>query len=65
MAKKLITFSAMFEGSIEIDTQDYPGYSMEDILLNLSHEELFAGCESDLSPELIRVESIRKVKEAA
>jgi hypothetical protein len=57
MAKKLITFNATFQGTIEIDTDDFDSsYDMEDILCRFSNEELFAGCETDLSPEIIDIE---------
>ena len=65
MAKKLITFDATFVGTIEIDTDDFDSsYDMEDILCSFSNEELFAGCETDLDPQVRRVEIIRKLKKA-
>lgn len=57
MAKKLITFTATFSGSIEFDTKDYDkSYTIDDIICSMTHEQLFAACETDLNPEVTSVE---------
>jgi hypothetical protein len=55
MAKKLIHFTAQFQGTIEIDIAR--GESAEDILNNMTHAELFAACETDLNLDVDQVES--------
>ena len=59
MAKKLIYFTAQFQGSIEIDTDDYDkSYTPDDIIHNMTHEQLFAACETDLSIDVDLVETV-------
>ena len=45
---RLIQFRAQFSGTIEVDPDQYPDWSDEDILAHQSHEDLFAACETDL-----------------
>ena len=55
MAKKLIHFTAQFQGSIEVDIAR--GETAEDIINNMTHEELFAACETDLSLDVDYLEA--------
>jgi hypothetical protein len=57
MAKKLIHFTAQFQGSIEVDTNDYEDWSDDDIISDMTHEQLFAACETDLSLDVDHVEA--------
>jgi hypothetical protein len=55
MAKKLIHFTAQFQGMIEVDIA--PGESAEDMINNMTHAELFAACETDLDIDVDLVEA--------
>jgi hypothetical protein len=56
MAKKLIHFTAQFQGTIEVDIAR--GDSAEDIINNMTHAELFAACETDLNLDVDQVEAV-------
>ena len=56
--KRLIHFTAQFQGSIEIDMEEYKGWSDEDIIADLDHQTLFAACETDLSLDVDQVEEM-------
>jgi hypothetical protein len=58
MAKIIVTYTAQFQGQIEIDTDQYEGMDIEDILSEMTHEQLFAGCETDISTDVEDVETL-------
>ena len=47
--KRLVQFTAVFSGSVEVDADEYDSdWTADDILATMTHEQLFAACETDL-----------------
>ena len=51
MAKKLIYFTAQYQGCIEVDVDD--DQDCQDVLEDQTHSALFDACETDISLEII------------
>lgn len=56
MAKIIISYTAQFQGSVEVDTDDYEDFDPEDVIYAMTHEQLFGGCETDISLDVDSVE---------
>ena len=47
--KRIIHFTAQFQGSIEVDMEVYEDWDDEDILADFDSQRLFDACETDLT----------------
>ena len=57
--KHLIHYNCIFQGSIEVDIaeDELADFDAQDHLDFMTNSELFAGCETKLSPEFEQVEA--------
>jgi len=56
MAKVLVSFTAQYQGCIELDVPE--GDDVEDILYDQTHQALFAACETKIAMDIFNVEEI-------
>lgn len=57
--KRVIHYNCIFQGSVEVDVPDdeLADFDPQDHLDFMTNQELFAGCETTLSPELEHMET--------